>query len=231
MQRGYAICATPRSGSNYLSQALASTGVLGAPRGYFNTTGRRDERLDYPADPRAQIAWILREGATQNGVYAFKTFPEDFAAVLQRADLFALMPNLSFVRLRRRDLLGQAISCARAVQTKQFKSNQARLAEETYSAALIERMMVTVACAELSWDVYFARTALPVLTLHYEDVDADPNGAAAQIATLMQVPPPKVDASKVTLAKQRDGVNEAWRARYLQDMGGRHFLQVMGLPS
>ncbi|TPL71848.1 hypothetical protein FJ941_28635 [Mesorhizobium sp. B2-3-13] len=39
--RGYSICTSPRSGSNFLCQHLSSTGVLGHPLEYFNGRGRR----------------------------------------------------------------------------------------------------------------------------------------------------------------------------------------------
>lgn len=39
LPRGFAICTAPRSGSNFLSQLVASTGQLGRPREYFNGPG------------------------------------------------------------------------------------------------------------------------------------------------------------------------------------------------
>jgi LPS sulfotransferase NodH len=49
--KGYAICATPRSGSNFLSQLLESTGRLGRPLEYFNGPARRE--LTWPDYPEA----------------------------------------------------------------------------------------------------------------------------------------------------------------------------------
>ena len=50
--RGYAICTAPRSGSNFLCQLLAGTGLLGRPLEYFNGPGRRYfDDPSYPDDP------------------------------------------------------------------------------------------------------------------------------------------------------------------------------------
>ena len=84
------ICTTPRSGSNYLSQILESTGVLGRPREYFNGPARRVlDDPSYPDDVEAQIERILTDGATANGVYALKLFPDQFRRASARVRVVA----------------------------------------------------------------------------------------------------------------------------------------------
>lgn len=53
----YLICTTPRSGSTFLSEALASSGVAGRPEEYFQqlaTTGQQRRPVDYLGQERAQ---------------------------------------------------------------------------------------------------------------------------------------------------------------------------------
>jgi LPS sulfotransferase NodH len=127
-QRGYAICTQPRSGSNLLCQVLSSTDQLGYPLEYFNGPGRRALGLpDFPDDPKLQIEAVLRLGATPNGVYAVKLFASQFATFSRRLRWIDLLPNLHFVYLSRDDLLGQAISWVRALQTEQYRSSLAML--------------------------------------------------------------------------------------------------------
>jgi hypothetical protein len=57
--RGYMICATSRTGSNYLCQLLASTQVLGNPLEYFNTNGRRRRE-----DPKCPVELSGIRGAS-----------------------------------------------------------------------------------------------------------------------------------------------------------------------
>ncbi|HXO69239.1 MAG TPA: Stf0 family sulfotransferase, partial [Bradyrhizobium sp.] len=121
-QRGYAICTQPRSGSNLLCQFLSSTDQLGYPLEYFNGPGRRALGLpDFPDAPELQIKAVLRLGATPNGVYAVKLFASQFAAFSRGLQWMDLLPNLHFVYLTRDDLLGQAISWARALPTEQYR--------------------------------------------------------------------------------------------------------------
>src|SRR5712671_4511989 len=122
-QRGYAICTQPRSGSNLLCQVLSSTDQLGHPLEYFNGPGRRALGLpDYTEEPELQIDAVLRFGATPNGVFAVKLFASHFATFSRRLRWTDLLPNLHFVYFTRDDLLGQAVSWARALQTGQYRS-------------------------------------------------------------------------------------------------------------
>jgi LPS sulfotransferase NodH len=226
--RGYVIAATPRSGSNFLGQALASTGVLGRPLEYFNAPGRRAlEAPDFPDAVADQVQWILTRGATANGVYALKAFPDQFSAALRQVDLFAHLPGLQFVRLVRRDLLGQAISWARALQTQQYRSTQTPMSAPRYDGRLIAKLMVDIACANVSWAVYLARTGIEAPILFYEDVEADPAGAVQQIAARVEVDGARIDPALVDLKRQRDAESEAWRARYIAEQGVRSHLPLL----
>jgi acetyl-CoA C-acetyltransferase len=169
------ICTTPRSGSNYLGQIFESTGVLGRPREYFNGPARRvlDDPA-YPDDVDAQVERVLKDGATPNGVYALKLFPDQFSQVSPRVRLVERLPNLHFVRLRRGDVLGQAISWARALQTEQYRSTQTAKGAAAYDARLVIQRIVEIARFEAAWDIYFARLPVRPLEFTYEAVVADP---------------------------------------------------------
>jgi trehalose 2-sulfotransferase len=219
--RGYAICTSPRSGSNYLCQLLTSTGVLGAPLEYFNGASRRVlEDPTYPDDPTQQIARILSAGATENGVYALKMFPDQFAAISRHVRLTDALPGLQYVRLRRRDTLGQALSWARALQTEQYRSTQASKGEPKYDGKLIIDRLSTIARSEASWDFYFGRAGLQTLSLVYEDIDAAPQKAVDSIATQLDLAVPSIlDPAAINVDIQRDVITEVWRARFLKEFG------------
>ena len=226
--KGFAICTSPRSGSNYLGEILSATGRLGRPLAYFNTIGRRQETPNYPEDIHAQVQWILTKGATPNGVYGLKLFPEQLAGALKSVDLFSALPDLRFLQLRRRDRLGQAISWARAEQTRQYRATQNPRAAPSFDCRLIMTQLVAIARAEASWDVYFARTGQPAETLFYEDIEADPDRAVRAAAALMGLDGETTfDRATITIARQRDALNEEWRAKFLAEYGGRHWIDVM----
>ena len=89
-QSAYLVCATPRSGSTLVCQALTDTGVAGRPEEYFEGVDDRSI-LDHlgergigdepqqrsPLWSRAAydryLEWAMDAGTTPNGVFAAKT--------------------------------------------------------------------------------------------------------------------------------------------------------------
>lgn len=222
--RGYAICTSGRSGSNLLCQYLSSTGVLGKPLEYFNGSGRR--RLGYPAypdDPSRQTGWILIEGATPNGIYGLKIFPAQVEPIEKSIRWTELLPNLRFVLLKRRDILGQALSAVRAMQTDQWRSSMPAQGPALYDGVQIYERLQNVARDYAWWDIFFARKAVAPTTIVYEDLLADPQSVVDQVADLFGLRGhARAAGERIDLKIQRDAMTEEWRARFLDDYRGRN---------
>ncbi len=213
--RGYAICTAPRSGSNLLCQYLASTDVLGRPLEYFNWQGRRgNEDPTYPKDPAAQIHRILTRGATKNGIYGVKLFYYQHTETSATLDWRHALPNLSYIYLKRRDRLAQAISWARATQTSQYRSTHIRRAEPVYDAKLIQQRLDDLNQEYAEWLAFFSHWNIAPLTLVYEDFVCNPQLAVDAVARLLGVPSPPIAPERIDLAIQRDALNEDWRERF-----------------
>lgn len=166
----YLICSTQRSGSTYLCELLASTGVAGNPQEYFEAraetglpphpgyflaglprtgAGIRDDLRptdgpDY-SDLRTVDGWAahlertFRLGTTGNGVFGAKlmwnqvpdievhaaALPE-FVGLTGSELLEALFGHPSYVWMRRRDKVRQAISLWRALQTRTWRLEHPR---------------------------------------------------------------------------------------------------------
>ncbi|GBU19734.1 MULTISPECIES: Stf0 family sulfotransferase [Methylobacterium] len=219
--RGYAVCGAPRTGSNYFCELLSSTGVLGRPREYFNGAARRvHDDPDYPDDPHAQVARILTMGATPNGIYGLKLFPGLFDAVSPHLRLTEVLPSLSFVRLRRRDSLGQAISWVRSMQSRQFRSTETATGELRYDGEAIETYLGQACQRNARWDMYFARTGIVPVEVVYEEMAVDAQAAVDRVsAALGLAEPARIAAERVALRVQRDDVSAEWRARFVAERG------------
>ncbi|HWA48654.1 MAG TPA: Stf0 family sulfotransferase [Dongiaceae bacterium] len=217
--RGYLVCAVPRSGSKFLDELLISTGVLGKPREYFNAGARRRRDPVYPTSTREQFHKIRTIGATDNGIYAAKVFPSHLQRLDARIDLFRDLPDLRLVRLRRRDLLGQAISLARARQTGQFRLDE-RARRPAYDHHIIRASLEDILRDERAWDDIFARLTLPRIELDYESLIEYPQRAVDQVAVLMDVPlPVSIKTSGFYNTIQRDDLSEEWRRRFVGETG------------
>jgi LPS sulfotransferase NodH len=223
--RGYVICTTPRSGSNYLCQLLASTGALGRPLEYFDAPAVRKAGIaDYPDDPEAQLDLIPRLGGSPNGVYGLKVFPYQFERVAALGWTERLPGELQFVFLTRRDLLGQAMSLVRANQTQAWTAGEALTGEADYAPAAIEAAMTEITLGVGRWERWFARNGLWPLRLEYGDLSqggTPTEGALSNIAKLVGVPGAVADTQLVDLQRQRDQLSDLWRKAFLAPGDGR----------
>ncbi|WP_181166006.1 MULTISPECIES: Stf0 family sulfotransferase [unclassified Mesorhizobium] len=227
--RGYSICTSPRSGSNFLCQHLSSTGVLGHPLEYFNWRGRRF--FNDPTFPECivgQVEKILTMGATPNRIYGLKIFAHQHDWISREIDWINALPNLHFVYLSRRDLLGQAVSWARAIQTGQYRSSQPANQPAVFDAELIRRQLDVLVRERARWEMFYARTGIEPLRLEYELVVANPQDAVRKVADMMGLQlQPNQDFSKVVIQKQRDSINLEWAHRFKLEQGNPNVLDIV----
>lgn len=227
--RGYAICTSGRSGSNLLCQYLSSTGILGNPLEYFNGSGRRSLGYpEYPDEPSRQIDWILAEGATPNGIYGLKAFPAQIEQIERSIRWTELLPGLKFVLLKRRDILGQALSAVRALQTAQWRASMPARGPAIYDGAQIYERLQFAARDYGWWDIFFAHQAVAPTIIVYEDLLADPQAAVDQVANLFGLCGyARVASERIDLTLQRDATTEEWRARFIAEYRDRDALDLL----
>jgi LPS sulfotransferase NodH len=127
----YLICATPRSGSSLLCEALRNTGKAGRPEEFFLPRNEPVWQGRWNTSTYAEyVAEAIKQGTTPNGVFGAKVmwgYFDDFASKLRQlagfevssnhALMTSIFPNLHYIWIRRRDRVRQAISHAKARQT------------------------------------------------------------------------------------------------------------------
>jgi trehalose 2-sulfotransferase len=224
--RGFAICSYPRSGTNLLCRAMEATGKLGSAQEFFHPRAMQIAGGEaYPLDSSGQVAKILTDGRTANGIYGVKLFCDNFDQ-LYAFDWVGALPNLQFVHLERRDILRQAISCVRAKQTGQWHAGQAALAVPQYDHDAIQCELIRFARDRARWMLYFARNDITPLWLVYEDMVQDLSGSIRRIAATIGVdnlPHNLTTGPDFTL--QRGALTEEWRHRYLSSARDCTFLE------
>jgi LPS sulfotransferase NodH len=227
--RGYAICTSGRSGSNLLCQYLSSTGMLGIPLEYFNGSGRRLLGYpEYPDEPSRQINWILTAGATPNGIYGLKAFPAQIEQIEKSIRWTELLPGLKFVLLKRRDILGQALSAVRALQTERWRASMPARGPARYDGARIYERLQFAARDYAWWNIFFARQAIVPTIIVYEDLLRDPQAAVDQVADLFGLRGyARVASERIDLTMQRDATTEEWRTRFLAEYRDRDALDLL----
>ncbi|MDE2517180.1 MAG: hypothetical protein KGL12_14230 [Rhodospirillales bacterium] len=224
--RTLVIASEERSGSEYLCQMMGACGRLGRPSEYLNAWWMRRFLPDWPEDVPAQLALAWRAGTDADGHFAIKLHWPQFQALATgmagRGGWRAALPGALFLRLARRDLLGQAISLYRARQSGRYHAHMPALREAGYDAAAIAAMLREILAYRASWQGFLAAHAIVPVEIAYEDLAADPWPAMEAIAwaagvriSRAAIHPPR------PLGVQRDATTEQWRARFLADMAER----------
>jgi LPS sulfotransferase NodH len=208
-----------RTGSEWLCQLLAATGVLGRPSEYLNAWWNGKFFLDFPEDVDQQLVIAHRAGTTPNGVFSIKMHAWEMDRMCAASALTRSCPNPVFVRLRRLDLLGQAISLVRARQTERFHGYWDETKPATFDADEIQRVMDDLGANARRWSTYLARNGITPLDAVYEDLVREPDRVVGDIAAFAGITLDAPAAVDRPLRPQRDDTSDEWRRRFVRERG------------
>lgn len=229
------VCATARSGSNFLTDGLHATRKAGRPKQFFLPKFEGEYGAAHGLDPSADfggyVKGIIPATATSNEVFGFKVmgwYLADFLARLRAAFpgdlpegtlLGRVFPRLRYLRVVRKNKLRQAISKARALQSGLWKIKEGGETGQTaiYDRELIARCLAETEQDEKVWDEFFDRNRIVPRTVYYEDLcgnyDSAARGALLAIGVRANRLPPIVPET----VRQADGISREWEEAYLGD--------------
>jgi trehalose 2-sulfotransferase len=135
--------------------------------------------------------------------------------------LAAVLHRPSYIWLRRRNRVEQAVSWAIACQTgvwahKGEEKPRARAALK-FDFKVIDEWCNRIAEHETAWANYFHENQIEPLVLFYEDVVACNRGAAERVLQFLELPfPPVMEIPPPAVEKQATRISEEWAACYLK---------------
>ena len=224
------IATTGRSGSSLLATALTNTNLLGRPGEYFNRIYTHS-LLHEDAGSMPELCFVAKKhGETSNGILGLKILAIQFDAIAQEIALSEWFPSIHWLWLRRRDVLGQAISQSIAEQTDAWSSFNAPRAEPVYDATRISEVLIDIVRYNSRWELYFARNGISPILLWYEDFAGDLGPAVLTVAAELRVTLPADTAIHSTLGVQRTGLNEVFRDRYRSEHADLDDLPLLRRP-
>jgi LPS sulfotransferase NodH len=239
-RRSYLVCATQRSGSSLLCEALRNTGLAGRPAEYLlDAEAGGWESGDWArargVSSRAEfVRLVLRLGTTPNGVFGSKLLGDHRDEAVERLRplagaaagggtrtahgvLSAAFPGLRYVRLTRRDRVRQAVSWLRAAQTGRWAAHVPADddAAPRYDAAALDAIVRHIGAAERAWDDFFRDAGIEPHGVTYEGLVAAYGETALGVLDFLGVPYARPLAFGVRrLVRQADAESEAWARRY-----------------
>jgi trehalose 2-sulfotransferase len=238
-RRCYVVCAIPRCGSNLLTDGLHATRRAGRPKQFFLRASVAHftalHRLNSAGDFAAYVRDITKATATSNEVFGFKLmswYLDDFLGRLRDTSAFGraatsdldllrnAFPRLEFVHIFRRNKLRQALSKARAVQTKLWKVQEGRSAqgEPQFDVNLIEQCLRESEQQEKIWNCFFQRISIEPFRVEYEKLCADYDGTIREVVNFLKISlPRRIRIGAPVTIKQSDEISRAWEERFLQE--------------
>ncbi|BBZ46195.1 trehalose 2-sulfotransferase [Mycobacterium parmense] len=229
-------------------EPLPSTGMPPQPRDWF--AGVDDEsilRLLDPSDPGTPDAtppatWrehIREAGRTPNGVWGGKLMWNQTPLLLRRAagladrrgdglraairDVIGSEPV--YVHVYRPDVVSQAVSFWRAVQTQAWQghADPERDARAAYHAGAIAHVVKILRCQENGWRAWFAEEGVDPIDIAYPVLWRNLTAVVATVLEALGQDPGK--APPPMLERQADHRSDEWVDRY------RAEAQALGLPT
>jgi trehalose 2-sulfotransferase len=207
-----AVLFTSRSGSTYLARELECVYAIGRMREALNLHRRRDQTPNQivKGDPDT---W-----------FSFKAGPPGVIAGELSGFFDAYLEKTSFVLLLRRDIIAQAVSNAKSVQTGQWNHMQEAQGVPRYDGALIAKFVAMIALNVEILRLYMKRSERPSRVILYEDFASGDFESAEQACDFLGVPRRAPDSNFRAMPVERmsDATNEAWAARFREEIDSSH---------
>lgn len=229
----YILCATPRTGSTLLCSLLSSTGVAGRPESFFREPDQRKWAArfgisvgeDGACDYSEFVAGAMKFGSTANGVFGARVMWGTMSVLVSglqpasgaRRDVDVLegaFGALRFVHLSRRDVIGQAVSWARAEQSGYWQHGDAARAEPRLDVEQVDALVGTIQDHNAAWEAWFAEQSVEPLLVEYESLASDPAETVRGVLKHLGNQPPADWEPVSPHRRQANDINANWARQY-----------------
>ena len=139
------------------------------------------------------------------------------SAVTDLELLSAQLGRLRFVHLRRRDVVAQAVSWAKALQTHYWHPGEAVKPggqHPHYDEELIGRLVAAIEKFEADWTLWFTAHSIVPCQVVYEELAADPLRTAHNVLDHLGLHVPPDWQPVIGHRRQADQVNANWADRF-----------------
>jgi LPS sulfotransferase NodH len=223
--KGVLILTEGRSGSNWLG-SLAENAGLGHSDEWLDPAISGIDPYKTPRDPH--FNHIIEKASAENGCFVVKIFPKHLHRInnAYKTDFVQYVKArhpINFVVLTRRDRLGQAISYARGLQTRKWRSNDKAKGKAFYDFDMICRAYFMIGRSYDFWQSYLDITGEQAKHFVYEDLMDDPSPFLNHMADCLgQARPAALPPTDLKI--QRDDTTQHWREQFLEEIKTKPFL-------
>lgn len=229
----YFICATPRSGSTLLCEALRNTGLAGNPDEYFGPMHIARWNEKWKTDTgREYLQRVLEHGTGRNQVWGAKVmrlYWQNFLSLLKSIDepmsdtetalLETFFPQPKYIFITRRNKVRQAVSWLKFLQGSAWfweKEVPQKLENLEFRPEVIDNFLQQTAIHESAWLEFFEFAGIRPYIVVYEDFVEAYEETAKHILDYLAIESPNgIPFGERRLKKQADPLSDEWVQKYL----------------
>jgi LPS sulfotransferase NodH len=236
----YIVCSTPRSGSTLLAYLLRECGVMGVPHEYLHPTvhlpalAQRFQLVhqDGAVDIGLYLRLLRKRRSTANGVFGLKAHFSHVAPLLHIAPVAELFERARLIRIRRHDLVRQAISYYVADRTGFWSTLDAAsltaFSTPDYDGVVIAQYLSVLLAEDEGWNKLLTDRRRTVLDVWYEDLVSKTDTVCRSVCDHVGVHPATTfDLKRVGLQRLSAAHADEWKQRFCAD----HAALVQSLAS
>lgn len=210
------ICFTNRCGSNFLAEALASTGKLPQAGEFFNAEFVQKHCRENELSNLKDYIEYLQTKLSQNDVFCSKVGVGQLFFLHRMKAFEGLLNPCHFIFVQRHDVLGQAISFSIANQTKIWTSQHpGQPIEPQYDPQDIWNRIDGTTKANMQFERFFAMTDKEPIRVVYETLVADFMAEIYRVGQGLGLGDLVPSKDSIRLKTQRNHLNESFRESFL----------------
>ncbi|CAG9213468.1 Stf0 family sulfotransferase [Burkholderia vietnamiensis] len=229
-RKPYVVFLIARSGSTWLTDMASRSGKLGVPQEWFNEEWIQTNEIALGCCPPKALGisdvdqYILKTAeltASEDGCFGIQLSPSQANNVCQMLeDVGHACSVFSHFYLRRRNVVRQAISLYRSVQSGLFHSYQTdegargRFDSVEYDNEGIKSWCRHLVEGEIYFERIFALNGIRPERLLYEDLVADPLAQLRRIYKCVNADGGSINSTKFELRVLSDNRNESWERKF-----------------
>lgn len=212
-KQSYIIWFTPRTGSSYFSELLATTDRLGTPGELFNIGTDTSLGKTYGVSTYEGLKQKLwKEGSSSNAVFGIKfslyhevwvQVKSEIHALKQQVEdtptyngdfLWELFPRCQHIYLTRRNKIRQAVSWWKAIKKGVWHIKEGEAQDEAafykthYDFDALSYLLTEISVRECATEAFFKENHLTPMTLVYEDLIQDKWATLDRVSTFLGQP-------------------------------------------
>jgi LPS sulfotransferase NodH len=223
-QKKYVIFFTARSGSSWLTSVLSAENRFGRPEEFLNPGFVRDvaEAVNCK-DPEFFLPSLLKKVQSPNGVFGIEVREIDVVLVGKELFFKNFDSKTTFFNLWRENIVAQAVSLYRAVETGHFHSGDGKEenAAPDYHADGLEKWIIDIAAQENANVLMLQREGRAFINLCYEHIVKSREAVLALFADALNISRPQGHTAPPAppLKKIGDDWNDEVEKAYRKERG------------